>query len=664
MIRQVSLLPYYCLLNTIEKRYCHIGSKSNIVAYLYFYANFYNLPDLKINDWLPITRQEANLRGWDEVDVIIVSGDAYVDHPSFGAAMIARYIEYQGYKVAIIPQPNWRDDLRDFKKFGKPRLFFGVTAGSMDSMVNHYTAHKRKRSDDAYTPGNQSGFRPDYASIVYSQILKKIYPDTPVVLGGVEASLRRITHYDYWSDSLKPSILIESGADVLVYGMGILPLKPLLDHFYNKKNTEDLKFCNQVAFVTDYSEIQAIKKDFKNILEIASHEDCLKNKDVFAESFKKIEIESNKLTPKTIIQKHGTKVVVITPCFPPMTSNEVDSSYDLPYTRKPHPKYKNRGPIPAYEMIRHSITTHLGCFGGCSFCTISAHQGKFISSRSEKSILNEVGAICKMDDFKGYISDLGGPSANMYRMAGFDLEQCSKCSRFSCIYPHKCANLNDSHKPLIDLYKKAAATESVKKVFIGSGIRYDMFIGKTPMEDKKNFYSQYFKQLVKHHVSGRLKVAPEHTSEKVLKIMRKPSFKLYKELQEKFKQISSESHLNQQIIPYFISSHPGCTLGDMAECAIETKNYGLHLEQVQDFTPTPMTLASVMYYSGIDPHTKLPVFVAKSMDEKKDQKLFFFWYSKPNKQRIINLLNKIGKQEFISGFYPASRFVKLKSNKR
>ncbi|HPS28091.1 MAG TPA: YgiQ family radical SAM protein, partial [Bacteroidales bacterium] len=598
----------------------------------------------KLSDWLPVSKEELDKRGWDYVDVIIVSGDAYVDHPSFGHAMIARLLEKEGLRVAILPQPNWRDDLRDFKKLGKPRLFFGVTAGCMDSMVNHYTAFKRLRSNDAYTPGDKAGFRPDYASVVYSNILKRLHPDVPVVLGGVEASLRRLTHYDYWSDTLKPSILIDSGADLLVYGQGISPLKELIKHLQNGGSIDTAHEIRQIAYVVKPDKLA----DDKNSILLPSHEDCLKDNSKFAESYCTIETESNKMHAKRLLQLCGDRYVVVNPQYLPMSTAELDSAYDLPYTRMPHPRYMKRGSIPAYEMIRHSINTHTGCFGGCSFCSISMHQGKFVASRSEKSILLEAGKMNAMPDFKGNLSDLGGPSANMYQMQGTNLEMCEKCARYSCIHPKICPNLNDNHGPIIDIYKKVSAVKGIKKLFIGSGLRYDLFIGRTPVEDKEKHLTEYFTLLVEKHVSGRLKVAPEHTVGKVLAIMRKPSYALYKQLQEQFYKISQKAGLRQQLIPYFISSHPGCTLADMAECALETKNAGLQLEQVQDLTPTPMTLASVMYYTETDPYSGKKLSIAKKINEKREQKMLFFWYLKENRQEIIHILKKSGLSQYIS----------------
>ncbi len=573
--------------------------------------------------WLPVTKKEANARGWNELDVILITGDAYVDHPAFGSAVIGRVLESMGLKVAIVPQPNWKDDLRDFKKFGKPRLFFGVTSGSMDSMVNHYTANKRLRSNDAYTPGGKAGFRPDYATITYSKILKNIFPDVPVIIGGVEASLRRLTHYDYWSDILRPGILIDSMADLLIYGMGEKPLIELVKLLIKGVDFNTIKSIPQTVFVSNENSL-IDSKSWKN-KEIYSHEDCLIDKVKYAKNFKIIEEESTKyISSSRIIQKTGLSYLVINPPYEPISEKELDTIYNLPYTRLPHPKYAKKKSIPAYEMIKHSITIHRGCFGACSFCTISAHQGKFISSRSEKSIFREVDQIANMPDFKGYISDIGGPSANMYQMRGRDTEQCKKCKKASCLHPDVCLNLNTNPKMLTKLYKEIARKEKVKKVFVGSGIRYDLFMHKLSDSD----YYQYVEELIANHVSGRLKVAPEHTSNDVLKIMRKPDFKVFKEFNKIFNKINNKHNINQQLIPYFISSHPGCSNGNMAELATETKMLNFKLEQVQGFTPTPMTLATVMYYSEINPYTLEKVFVPKSKKDKLSQQKFFFWYKK------------------------------------
>lgn len=589
-----------------------------------------------ITDWLPVTRKEVLSRGWDQLDVIIVSGDAYVDHPSFGTAVIGRSIEKEGYKVAIIAQPNWQDDLRDFKKFGPPRLFFGVTSGVMDSMVNHYTAHKRLRSDDAYTPGGKAGFRPDYAVTVYTRILKKLYPDVPVVIGGVEASLRRLTHYDYWSDQLKPSILVDSGADLLVYGMGDRLMNDILKAYSNNKQ-HALKGLRQVVYIE--RDVKLLPKE--NSIELASHEVCLKDKKAFARNFKHIEIESNKVNANYLVQKAGDHFIVVNPPLTPADESETDAAFDLPYTRIPHPKYNKKGSIPAYEMIRHSINIHRGCFGGCSFCTISAHQGKFISSRSEKSVLNELEKVTNMHDFKGYISDLGGPSANMFRMKGIDLKLCEKCIRPSCIYPKICHNLDTSHQPLTQLYRKVAANPDVKKVNISSGLRYDLFMKGLGKKNDPDGHDAYAEQLINHHISGRLKVAPEHTSERVLKLMRKPSFDLFYKLKKKFDQLNELHHRKWQLIPYFISSHPACEISDMADLAMVTKKLGMKLKQVQDFTPTPMTVATVIYYSGYHPYSLKKVYTARSIKEKKNQQRFFFWYLPENRGYVNSFLEKI-----------------------
>lgn len=597
-----------------------------------------------LSDWLPITKKELQYHGWEELDVILVSGDAYVDHPSFGPAVIGRIIESEGLRVGIIPQPNWQDDLRDFKKFGKPKYFFGVTSGCMDSMVNHYTAGKRKRSTDSYTPGGEANFRPDYATTVYSKILKEIYPDVPVVIGGIEASLRRVTHYDYWSDKLKPSILEESGADMLVYGMGEQPLREIMTLLKKGVPFESLKTIPQTAFLSSIESPLPKNKNWEDV-ELASHEKCLKDKLAYAANFKIVEVESNKLIARRISQDIADKKLIINPPFKTMTEKEMDQSFDLPYTRLPHPKYQKRGAIPAYDMIKFSVNMHRGCFGGCSFCTISAHQGKFIASRSEKSILAEVDKVVEHPEFKGYLSDLGGPSANMYKMKGIDESICEKCVSPSCIHPVVCSNLDTTHQPLTNIYKKVNDHPKVKKAFVGSGIRYDLLVKDYNKNLNERDAEDYLKELIVNHVSGRLKVAPEHTADDTLRIMRKPSFKHFHKFKERYDRIQKKNGLNQPLIPYFISSHPGCKEEDMANLAAETKDMGFRLEQVQDFTPTPMTVATVIYYSGVHPYTLKPTFAPKTKQEKQDQHRFFFWYKPENKKWVKDKLLGSGNRE-------------------
>jgi uncharacterized radical SAM protein YgiQ len=599
-----------------------------------------------ISDWIPMSHKEAEKRGWEEFDVILISGDAYVDHPSFGTAVISRIIEDEGLRIGIVAQPNWKDDLRDFKKLGKPRLFFGVTAGCMDSMVNHYTANKRLRSTDAYTPGGQAGFRPDYASTIYSQILKSIYPDVPVVLGGIEASLRRVTHYDYWKDQLMPSILVDSGADLLVYGMGDQPLRTLLKLMKRGVPFHQAKTINQVAFLNPKSEELPRNKNWETV-ELASHETCLVDKIQYATNFKIVEVESNKWEANRIIQHVGDQTLVINPPFKTMTENEIDQSFDLPYTRLPHPKYKKRGAIPAFDMIKFSINMHRGCFGGCSFCTISAHQGKFIASRSEKSILGELEQLVNHPDFRGYISDIGGPSANMYKMKGKDEAICAKCVSPSCIHPVICNNLDTSHEQMTKLYQKIDSHPKVKKAFVGSGIRYDLLVDDFNKNNEDGNHDRYIEQVITRHVSGRLKVAPEHTSDATLRVMRKPSFKYFHKFKEKYDKLSEKHGLKQQLIPYFISSHPGCEEEDMANLAAETKDMGFQLEQVQDFTPTPMTVAEVIYYTGLHPYTLKPIKTVKTREEKLNQNRFFFWYKRENKDWIKQRLAKAKRPDLI-----------------
>ena len=599
-----------------------------------------------VTDWLPITRKEIEMRGWDQLDVILISGDAYVDHPAFGAAVIGRIIESEGFKVAIIPQPNWQDDLRDFKKLGAPKYFFGVTSGCMDTMVNHYTANRRKRTTDAYTPGGVAGFRPDYAVRTYTRILKQLYPDVPVLIGGIEASLRRVTHYDYWADELFPNILEQSGADMLVYGMGEMPLRAILQLLQVGVPMNAITHIPQTAFQIGRRD-EVPDAELWETITLAAHEKCLRDKKSYAANFKYVEQESNKIKARRILQAVGDHMLVVNPPYPPMEEKEIDASFDLPYTRMPHPKYAKRGTIPAYEMIRHSINMHRGCFGGCSFCTISAHQGKFVSSRSEASIMREVEQVVNMPDFKGYISDLGGPSANMYGLKGKDESICERCVAPSCIHPVVCSNLDTSHARMTELYKQVDAHPKVKKAFVGSGIRYDLLVPTYNKVGDPDDLKAYMEQVVTRHISGRLKVAPEHTSDDTLKVMRKPSFRHFHEFKKMYDEFNKKHGLNQPLIPYFISSHPGCQEQDMANLAAETKDLGFRLEQVQDFTPTPMTVATVIYYSGLHPYTLKPVFTAKTEKEKRNQHLFFFWYKRENHQKIRDKLINMGRGDLV-----------------
>lgn len=606
--------------------------------------------DIPLSSFLPTTQKEIKALGWEELDVILFSGDAYIDHPSFGIAVMGRILEQQGLKVAIVPQPNWRDDLRDFKKLGKPRLFFGVSAGSMDSMVNHYTANKRLRSNDAYTPEGRAGYRPDYATVTYCTILKSLYPDTPIVIGGVEASLRRVTHYDYWSDKLLPSILVDSQADLLVYGMGEKAIVELVQLLQQNIPFQQLHDIPQTAFLIDKTANSQSTGEWES-LSLFSHEECIASKINQAKNFRVIEEHSNSQKAGRLLQDVGTKTVIINPPYPTMTEKEIDQTYTLPYTRLPHPRYKGKT-IPAYEMIKHSVTLHRGCFGGCAFCTISAHQGKFIASRSNKSILAEIEKITQMPDFKGYISDIGGPSANMYKMQGIDLTICEKCKKPSCIHPKICKNLDTNHAPLIELYKKVRSIKEIKKAFVGSGIRYDMILHKTGNKQTDASNMEYANELIAHHVSGRLKVAPEHTNDEVLNLMRKPSFEYFETFVKLFNEVNKQHHLNQQLIPYFISSHPGCKQQHMAELAAKTKALDFKLEQVQDFTPTPMTLATEMYYTGIHPYTLEKISAPNTPQQKLNQRKFFFWYQKEYKNEIINDLKKMNRMDLIKKLYP------------
>lgn len=611
-----------------------------------------------IQDWLPTSAKEVALRGWDELDVVLFSGDAYVDHPSFGAAVIGRVLEAAGYRVAIVPQPNWRDDWRDFKKLGKPRLFFGISPGAMDSMVNHYTAARRRRSDDAYTPDGRAGARPDMPSIVYSRILRELFPDVPIILGGIEASLRRLSHYDYWEDRLRPSLLADCDADVIAYGMGEKTMLEIAARVRDSVESGIDEREAKIAMLTDIpqtvvrrpvDEIPA-SPDPEHDVVLHSFEDCLKNKKMQAENFRHIEEESNKWHAARIWQPTCDMAILVNVPYPPLTTEEVDATFDLPYTRMPHPRYNGKR-IPAYEMIRHSVCMHRGCFGGCAFCTISAHQGKFIASRSKESILREVKQVVQMPDFKGYISDLGGPSANMYQMRGKDLSICQKCKKPSCLAPSVCPNLNADHRPLLEIYKAVDALPEVKKSFIGSGVRYDLILNEGKDGEYKETNMSYAEELICNHVSGRLKVAPEHTSDEVLKIMRKPSFRQFHQFKAMFDQINRKYGLKQQIIPYFISSHPGSTEIEMAELAAETKSLDFKLEQVQDFTPTPMTVSTEIYYSGFHPYTLEPCFCAHSPEEKLRQRAYFFWYQRENVPALRASLIKKGRVDLANKLF-------------
>ena len=598
----------------------------------------------RLSDWLPTTKKEVELRGWDDLDVILFSGDAYVDHPSFGAAVIGRVIEHAGWRVAIVPQPDWHGDFRDFRKLGRPRLFFGISPGCMDSMVNKYTANRRLRSEDAYSPDGRHDCRPEYPTIVYSQILKRLYPDVPVVLGGIEASMRRLTHYDYWQDSLRRCILYDSGADMIIYGMGEKAIVQLCQMIADGAPRSAWHTLPQSVHVLRSDEIPGgIQSDD---IVLHSHEECLSDKRCEAENYRHIEEESNKVHASRLLQATGDRYTLVNPPYPPMTTAEIDASFDLPYTRLPHPKYKNKR-IPAYDMIKHSVNIHRGCFGGCAFCTISAHQGKFIASRSKESILKEVRQVMALPDFKGYLSDLGGPSANMYGMHGKNLALCAKCKRPSCIHPMICRNLNTDPSALLDIYHAVDQLPGMKKSFIGSGVRYDLLLHQSGDEKTDAAAREYTRELICRHVSGRLKVAPEHTSSEVLMLMRKPSFEQFEQFKRLFDDINRRENLRQQIIPYFISSHPGCREEDMAGLAIATKRLDFQLEQVQDFTPTPMTISTEMWYTGYDPYTLQPVFSAKTPKEKLAQRMFFFWYKPEERQGIERELRRMGRPDLI-----------------
>lgn len=564
---------------------------------------------------IPTSVKEVQRLGWDYIDVIFFTGDAFVDHPSFGTACIARYLEKFGYRVAVVPQPNWKDDLRDFRKLGAPRLYFAVNSGAMDSMVNHYTAARRLRHEDAYTPDGQFGRRPDRAVTVYTKILKRLWPDVPVVIGGVEASLRRLAHYDYWDNSIHPSILVDSGADWLCYGMGERTMLELTRAIENGRNLRQMENIAQLAFYRKGT----CKLD--GALVLNSYERCLEEPRAFAENFHQIEVHANMLTPQTLVEPVGDGYVRVNPPLPPATTEEMDSFWDLPFTKKPHPRYKGKR-IPAYDMIKDSIITHRGCFGGCNFCTIAAHQGKFIQSRSEESILKEVRELAAMPEFRGNISDLGAPTANMYGMHGKDPSRCAVCRRKSCLFPSPCSNMDRNHERVLALYRRVDAVKGIRHSYIGSGVRYDLFLDEKGFVDGSG--KKYLRELMLRHTSGRLKVAPEHTEDKVLYYMAKPSFRLFERLRAEFDKINREEGTHTELVPYFISSHPGCTLQDMRKLASNRSLNGIWMEQVQDFMPTPMTTSSIMFCTGLDPRTMKEVFVEHNPERKKEQKSLFF----------------------------------------
>ena len=598
----------------------------------------------QLTDFLPTTKKECQLRGWDELDIILFSGDAYVDHPSFGVAVIGRTLEAAGWRVAVVPQPDWHGDHRDFTKLGRPRLFFGIAPGCMDSMVNKYTANRRLRSEDAYSPDGRHDCRPEYPTIVYSQILKQHFPDVPVVLGSIEASMRRVTHYDYWKDRLMKCILCDSGADMIIYGMGEQPIVEIALQLSMGKNIRQMTDIPQTVFLVDGDNIPRGRQETD--IQLHSHEQCLASKRCQAENIRHIEEESNRMHAARLLQRVGKQTVVVNPPYPTMTTAELDASFDLPYTRLPHPKYRGKR-IPAYEMIKHSVNIHRGCFGGCAFCTISAHQGKFIVCRSKENILREVERVTAMDDFKGYLSDLGGPSANMYGMAGRRRQLCEQCKKPSCIHPRICPNLNTDCRPLLELYRAVDSHPKVKKSFVSSGVRYDLLLHRAAEEEVNRAAEEYTRELICNHVSGRLKVAPEHVSPRVLRLMRKPSFDQFKQFKRLFDRYNKQYNLRQQIIPYFISSHPGCTEEDMAELAVETRRLDFHLEQVQDFTPTPLTISTETWYTGLDPYTLEPVFSARTPNEKQRQRMFFFWYKPEYRRAIEQALRRMGRTDLL-----------------
>jgi len=603
---------------------------------------------------MPMSREEMDLLGWDACDIIIISGDAYVDHPSFGAAVIGRLLEAQGFRVGIIAQPAW-DSADPFTVLGKPNLFFGITAGNMDSMVNGYTADRLPRSDDAYTAGGMGGKRPDRAAIVYAQRCRQAFKDVPIVLGGIEASLRRFAHYDHWSEKVRRSILFDARADLLLYGNAERAIVEVAHRLARNEPISEIRDLRGTAYackklpddlaVIDASDADAqvvsLGRKVRTALQLPSYETVRSDKRHYAHASRHLHIESNPNNARTLIQDQGTAQLVVNPPPLPLTTEELDRVFELPYTRRPHPSY-GEAKIPAYEMIATSVMLMRGCFGGCTFCSITEHEGRIIQSRSTESVLREIEAVRdSVPNFSGTISDLGGPTANMYRLNCKSEKIQSSCRRLSCVYPEICSNLETDHAPLIDLYRKARKIPGIKRIMIASGVRYDLAVTSP----------EYVKELATHHVGGYLKIAPEHSEEAVLTKMMKPTLKSYDRFKELFEKYSKEAGKEQYLIPYFIAAHPGSSLNEMLNLALWLKQYGFRLDQVQAFTPTPMALATTMYHSGFNPLKKLdrpePVFSAKKLRERRLQKAFLRYHDPANWPKIREALQEMGRSDLI-----------------
>jgi len=597
--------------------------------------------------FLPTSRADLEARGWAELDIVIVSGDAYVDHPAFGPVLIARFLEGRGFKVGIIAQPDWKS-AEPFRALGKPRLFFGVSAGNLDSMLNRLTAQKKNRSEDQYSPGGRTGCRPDRATVVYAQRCREAYPGVPIVLGGIEASLRRIAHYDYWSDTVRRSMLLDAKADLLVFGMGERPVWEVADRLRRGERIGDIRDVRGTAFPINDGEMKRHEADparmvaDRKVVVLPSYEEVVADKRAFAEMSRRFQLETNPGNARPLAQRHGARGVYFNPPALPLEDGagtgaapSMDELYDLPFTRVPHPMYRER--IPGYDTVKHSLVLMRGCFGGCTFCSITEHEGRVIQNRSAESVLREIRALRRQGDFRGTITDLGGPTANMYKLACKSPEIESKCRRLSCVHPGVCENLKTDHGPLIQLMQRVRKEEGVKHVFIASGVRYDL-AERSP---------EYVEELARHHVGGQLSVAPEHVSPRVLEKMKKPGIESYERFQAMFACASKDAGKEQYDIPYFISGHPGSTLEDMVELALWLKRNGRRPRQVQDFIPTPMAMATCMYYSGIDPMTMQPVYTATGLRAKKLQKALLLYWSPDQWPLAREALREAGRADLI-----------------
>jgi uncharacterized radical SAM protein YgiQ len=588
--------------------------------------------------FLPTTRAEMEARGWDELDILIVNGDAYVDHPAFGGALIGRFLEARGFRVGMIAQPDWRDTT-DLLRMGVPRLMVGITAGNLDSMLNKLTAQKKVRSEDQYSPGGRTGMRPNRATIVYGNLCRRAFPGVPLVIGGIEASLRRIAHYDYWSDQVRRSVLLDAKADLMIFGMGERPVWEVARRLREGEDIKSIRDVRGTAFVMKKGEWENIEAsefvtDGKTVI-LPSYEVVTQDKEAFAEMSRAFQFETNPGNARPLLQPHGVEAVYFNPPAFPLETKDMDALYDLPFARVPHYTYTES--IPAYETVKHSIVTMRGCFGGCTFCSITEHEGRIIQSRSAESILREVRALRRMDDFRGTITDLGGPTANMYQMKCKDEAIESACRRMSCVFPDVCENLNTDHGPLLQIMKAVREEEGVSKVFIASGVRYDL-AERSP---------EFVRELAQHHTGGQLSVAPEHNKKDVLDRMKKPGIQSYERFVEQFRCASESAGKEQHLVPYFISGHPGSTLREMVDLAVYLKQNGMRPRQVQDFIPTPMSMAACMYYTGLDPFTRKPVYTAKDLHEKRLQKALLLYWDPTHHDDVREALIKAGRGDLI-----------------